>query len=394
MVGPSRLAAALLALLSPLLAGAAPPTLELSPVVLQDDSEIHFEVSRPKLVGELPFELEQASVLSTLSPSFELLTELRQFQQSEVVGYRFWMFLQSRTPGGPVYGFRVQARPIGSFQDSLQPVEFIVRQDGVPDERGQITLPVYANSPPAFLGIAGQDEAFEVHPGAVGRHTIRLSNQLQDLPVAVHLEPNVGREQDWWLDLGIEGADGASVPDPLNLSSGSDTEIRVKAQPSLLHGFLEAILPSDASNPQDRLVVTLRYGSTGGRKRTELVTLPVVFVPGWWALGLALLLGVTLGTVLLQLFGKLGRRKHGFLRSLLRALALAAAVWIVALGLYAANSRLQLFGIEIHPLQLLSTLILGLAAGLLGPRGFALLEKRIGGAQPAAAGGAAKGGSP
>jgi hypothetical protein len=47
---------------------------------------------------------------------------------------------------------------------------------------------------------------------------------------------------------------------------------------------------------------------------------------------------------------------------------LAFVVWVVALLLYEAHSRVQLFGLDINPLEVVGTILIGALIGLDGKR--------------------------
>ncbi len=366
-----RLQLGLVALFVPALAAGQsssppPPSLEFHPVVL-GEGQVAFKTSRPKKVAELPFDRDQVTQLTTQAEPYELFTEFRQFNHN-ISGYYFWIYLQRQEPGSQVYGYKVDAYPIGSFKDSMRSMEFVVRRDDY-EEKGYIILPVYAGTRSEYVQIVPEGKEIEVRAGSMSRHPIHISNLLTDLPVTVSLPRQIkpDRRPDLWEDFGLESVDGASVPPQLDLDSGSETEIRFKGRPTFFWPSLESAFPSKSSYSADQFVLAVSYNSKGGRLREALFPLPVVFLPSYWALGVFLVLGTGAGTLLL--------RPRPFLRVLPRALLLAAVLWLVALQ---ADSRLMLFGFEIHPQQLMSTFILGLGVGGLGPKGPAVLRRILG----------------
>ena len=174
-----------------------------------------------------------------------------------------------------------------------------------------------------------------------------------------------------------------SIPS-VSIAAGQNHPIDLSVKPrpgAALSATVRPILPNE---PHETLDVRFIF-TAGGIERTLRKTVGVRFRPSFWSLGLALLVGSFLGSlvrVVIRVFRPPGDTPAKslkvkiwiWLRDFLSAIVLGIVLEALGLILFMANSRLRLFGLELDPWQPLQVFFIGVMAALGITKAATLLE--------------------
>lgn len=344
------------------------PELHLTALIPVDDGggEVRWDVGEPlPLDGRI--DLEEAGYLTATTRSWRLGVDPEvTFRDT---GYYLFVYANPRS-GGPTLRYRVRAQADGEFRDGLADVPFELRH-GEMVETGRLEMPIHDPAPGGFLSasLRNRDRQLVV-PVRLGEE-----NELEIL-LANHLNAAAEVVQDWTYDPDTWERLELATDDPSRtlLEPESEVGLVLRGQPRSLPALVRSVLPDDGA--AERLSFDFQPVSLG--RRGERVTLDIVvrFVPSLTVLACMLSLGVLLGSLTRLLFAPRPWRR--WLRLFAASTLLSVIVWIAAIGLHAADSRVQLFGLEINPLDVIGVALIGILAGFGGEQVVGWLEKRLG----------------
>lgn len=364
----------LLAIVAPQTAG-QPPQLDLLDLSIPPSSEVQFREGRAKEEAGLPFDPLERPIFEGTTPSYRLIVDMTEMVLDDIYqsGYRFPVYVVAKNGSGRSFRYIVKAEVLGSPHDSMREIGFSIGPEGTGEE-GRVRLPVYSPRPVPYVKVQ-HPGTFKMKLGGEGRYPITLTSELEGMPAWLRLARPVRAGTESWSSVQPSAPSWSADEMVLTPQVAQDLTIlaRVKTLPALLRGFL----PTSISGPHDVLHLDLEYRTRGGHPVIVPVDVDVQFVPSVLALIGALLLGVLLGNVIVLLFRRPGLRKG--MRMVTASAALAFVVWVVALLLFAAHSRVQMFGLDINPLEVVGTILIGALIGLNGKKAlhwFEYMEKR------------------
>jgi hypothetical protein len=152
------------------------------------------------------------------------------------------------------------------------------------------------------------------------------------------------------------------TPTPLEAAQNQTFVIPVKLDVSTFSALWASALKLKGDQPHDNLTFTITYrAGFGGQPRNQRFVFPVRFTPSFWALILAVAIGLVLGfaTSLLLDKDKRASRDSAF-RALGVAIGLSAVAEIFALVLAAGGSKVVIFGFDLDPRQFLPTVVIAI----------------------------------
>lgn len=350
------------------------PKLDFADITVPPTAEIEFKESRFKEAPDVSPEETPRAMIEAATPSYKLFVDMTavSFDDLYLTGYSFPVYVVAKSGSRPTLRFKVKAEVVGSLQDSVRPVGFTIGPEGS-GESGSLRLPVYSPNPAPYVEVS-HPALFEARLGEEGRFPITLTNRLDGLPTRLRILGPIGSRADLWADIHPSAPHWSN--DGIELAPKAEQKLFIQARartvPALLHGFL----PAPRSDPHDVLSLSLEYQTLGGRSVVVPMEIPVRFVPSSPFLIVVLLASA----VLAQLVVLLLRRPtlSRWLRVLVAVVVVSVVSWIAAIGLYEANSRLQIFGLEVNPLEIPGTVLIGFLVGLSGSKVLKLFETIIG----------------
>ena len=303
------------------------------------------------------------------------LKNVDHFGANQYLAYEFLVWRNS----GPRETTRVlfNVTATGSFADFFKTVPFTVT-DGADTASGEVDIPVHSLDPPAQCRVVDaptRTEPLPVFLSGDTDYTLSLDcGAAASLPRLVSLRGPVAGHRQYWERIVFEseywGPNG-----PTNaVKTRSFDLLKATVTPNVLAAVGARFRRLNVKDsPDDTIVFDLAYAiPPGGFEIPLKVEIPVVFFPFIWVIAGALWSGVGVGWAaawLLLLIG--GRSKPGSVvaGALLLGLLLAVVAFAVALLAYSANCRLQVFGLDLNPSDVVVLFLLGLACG-----GIALLK--------------------
>ena len=259
----------------------------------------------------------------------------------------------------------------GSFADFFKDVPFTVT-DGVATALGELNIPVHPLDPTPQCRMAAPAPKSGPLPVFLSGDTDFIVSldcgDAASIPRLVSLRgPRVGHRA-YWESVVFEsqywGQEGPSAP----LPTKSFDLLKATVTPNVLAAvgarFRRLNVKDD---PDDTIVFDLTYAiQPGGREIPLKIEIPIVFFPFVKVIAGSLSSGVALGwgaSCLLMLGVGQSKSWKDAGRALLLGLLLAVIAYTLALLAYSANCRLQLFGLELNPSDVLVLFALGLACG-------------------------------
>jgi hypothetical protein len=167
---------------------------------------------------------------------------------------------------------------------------------------------------------------------------------------------------------------GASFP--LQVGPGARQTIRLRLEPNPWEAARASFVPS--SNDKPHTVIRVNWATANPlfnqREMAADTEVPIRFHPSMFALLVAMVGGVLLGSVVLYLRQRTMPFRN-WSRAALTAFAATLVLELVGVFLVANNSKFVIFNFDLDPWQTLPVVLLGLGNGLLGVQAVALLNK-------------------
>jgi hypothetical protein len=289
---------------------------------------------------------------------------------------RFFLYEFLLWPAGDpqeVYQARYSVSSTGTFEDFNKEVPFRVKA-GSGESEGTITLPVHPVNPTASCAIVRPPS--ETAPLAValtGETTYTLEVECGTvgfLPRIVEIRDPEVANPSRWRSVRWESRYGRADLGPVQIRSRRFALMTLHLEPHTLSAIAVRFLRfagRDATD--DRIGVDFTYAMRpGGMDVPVKLELPVAFVPslsvmaGFLGSGLA---AGWFGAVLLGFLTGSRPEPQRALTSLVLGLIVAVLALIAAVLAYGLNCRLQVFGFDLNPFDMLVQLLTGAAAGVL-----------------------------
>jgi hypothetical protein len=259
----------------------------------------------------------------------------------------------------------------GTFPDFFRDVPFTVT-DGVGTALGELTIPVHPLDPtPQCRMVAPQTRTAPLPVFLSGDTDFTVSLDCGDavsIPRLVSLRgPGVGHRA-YWASIVFESPYWGPGGPSSSLQTKSFDLLKATATPNVLAAVGARFRRLNVKDsPDDTIVFDLTYAiQPGGREIPMKIEIPVVFFPFVTVIAGSLWSGVVLGwgaSFLLMLGVGQSKSPKEAGRALLLGLLLAVIAYALALLAYSANCRLQLFGLELNPSDVLVLFALGVACG-------------------------------
>jgi len=264
----------------------------------------------------------------------------------------------------------------GSFPDFLQDVPFTVTDGGVTASGKVNNVPVHSLDPTPQCRVDAKvdtvrtrTEPLRVFLSGDTEYTVSIDcPKAASLPRLVSLwGPDLGH-RGYWKSVVFEsqywGPNGPSSP----VRNRTFDLLKATVTPNVLAAVGARFRRLNIKDsPDDTIVFDLTYAiQPAGLEIPMKIEIPIVFYPYISVIAGSLSSGVLLGwgaSWLLMLgVGKAkGWRAAG--RAFVLGLLLAVIAFVVALLAYSANCRLQLFGLEVNPSDVLVLFLMGLCCG-------------------------------
>jgi hypothetical protein len=264
-----------------------------------------------------------------------------------------------------------QVTSTGSFADFFKDVPFKVI-DGANQAPGSINLPVHSLDPVPpckLVEVRTTASPLKVFLSGDTDYTVKLNcADAASVPKLVNLRGPYGHHAYWKrLDYESQYYDDKSGPTK-PLTARSFDLLKATMTPNVLAAvgarFRRVSIKDD---PDDTVVFDLAYAiQPAGLEIPMKIEIPIVFYPFITVIAGSLSLGVVMGWGVSCLL-LLGVGKPKSARTVGGAfplgLLLALIAYAIALLAYSANCRLQLFGLEVNPSDVLVLFAMGLVCG-------------------------------
>lgn len=353
---------------------AATPELRFSPVrVTGGEVEFYPEDCDPSV----PFPtVTTDQIFVTDTEHYAVAVDLESIHATETGEAIYEFYVRPKLSGAHSFscGFRVQSISSGTFLDQQASVRL---QVGEPSalENVDLSLPLHNSASVALLDSRQDLPYAKVGLSSESPITVKLVN-LTDLPIIVS-ELSVSPSHGLWKSC--SGNFGAAGPTELHIDRSAAVEdaIVLHLQPDRWKAFSASVFPLATSKPHETILVTLGYYTKGGFDRTLQILVPVRFVPSFWSLLLAVIIGASLGSAVPMIFYSGHRDLKRWLKALGAACLVAIIAWLLGLVLVSNNSEFRIMGFELDPLQLVPALLAGALIGLCGFRSADAVQKFI-----------------
>jgi hypothetical protein len=204
-----------------------------------------------------------------------------------------------------------------------------------------------------FVSLGGVSEI----PITVRNTSKRLETHIPEPPVVQAADRGL-----WRAPLAIEEATY-----PIRIAPGRTHVFILRLEPTLRESIAKSLGPKAADKPHTSVSIEMPYENPNlaGRQGAIPLQLGVRFQPNLAMLGLWLLGGVVVGSLIPLLKGGRTRMK-AWPRAVAAALVTGVALEALGMFLVQTNSRLILFGMTFDPWESAPVLLIGLMAGVMG----------------------------
>ena len=272
-----------------------------------------------------------------------------------------------RSPNGAVSRHKFQAKPSGSFEDQqVTVIMTIASPANGPKVDEEVTLPVASApglEPAALVEVTTRERIAALSLGGASEVQVILRNPNKNIaiqvPTPIVVTPDDGTV--WKQTPVLEGREF-----PLALGPGASETLRLRLEPDTWQAIERSFVPTSNDTPHTIVRLKVPYTNVLFQQRigSADVELPLRFRPSIVTLGVALALGVMLGSIIVTLARKDNRARR--YRAALTALGVAMVFELIGIFLVANNSKFVVLNFELDPWQTLPVLLLGIGNGLLG----------------------------
>jgi len=351
--------------------------LELSPVELGDGGKVKFDNSSCEPADSLPFSPNSDEVDRFSLPHYDVYS-----RNGDIVlrkAFARYKFYVKQKEAGTVFECRINGLPSGPFLPQLADVTLYVVNEGGAKEPVAIRLPVFNLKSQAYLSYPPWEEPQEVEIGSGTEIPVKLHNLLKDWKVRVE-SVNLTSPQSHWAQADFL-ANGKEQFAPFEIAADHQSDkLTVKLAPKTWMTLSKALFSRPSQKKGEKLTASVDYTASLGLKDTETETLsvdiPVLLIP-WWPL---LFLAVTFGTFfgsLIPVLVKKQRRWKNWPSAFVASWVTAILGELLAMLLVWSNSEFRLFGLALDPFQLLPSAFIGILSGLLGFKSFDIVQGLI-----------------
>lgn len=338
-------------------------TVTLEPVKFPN-ADVRFEVAA---VDNTAPDLSSMSSSTSASGRFKLYVDLTDIRNQSLF-YAYDLYVQA---SGHAQHFKLQASPTGAFDDVVKKVSYQIK-DGTTSDSGEISLPLHGRFGRDFLK-NNNDTISTVDLVNGATLEVAVTNTSQDMKVVI--DPSIGfseQHAEYWSAIGPR----KDPTQPFVLNPGqSQTLVQLDLKPKFWDAFRGSIMPIAKEGGHDVITLSLvQHADFGGPPVSKSLSLPIRFVPSFWSLLTAVLLGALLGSFGSFLFA--GDESVKWWHRILAGVLIALLAEVAGVAAMSANSKLVLFGMDIDPRQVLSAFLLGAVTGLGGLRGAQTMRDR------------------
>jgi hypothetical protein len=289
---------------------------------------------------------------------------------------RFFLYEFVLWPAGntqEVYQARYSVSSTGTFEDFNKEVPFRVRA-GSGESEGTMTLPVHPVNPAASCTLVrAPSETAPLAVALTGETTYTLELECGTvgfLPRIIEIRDPEVANPSRWKSVRWESRYGGAAASTVQVRSRRFALMTLYLEPHTLSAIGARFLrfaSRDATD--DHISIDFTYAMRpGGMDVPVNLELPVAFVPslsvmaGFLSFGLA---AGWVGAVLLSVLTGSRPEPRRALTSLMLGLIVAVLALVAGVLAYGLNCRLQVFGFDLNPFDMLVQMLTGAAAGVL-----------------------------
>lgn len=294
--------------------------------------------------------------------------------------YRYYVVFARARGTGVLTRHKFKAIPSGSFADQRVPVRLsITDADGAHTD--DIALPVASApglEPSPLVEVKTEKALVPVSLGGATdiQLTVRNPNAHESVQIGPDILVTPQSPTVWKSPPAVTGAQL-----PLTLPPGNTRTLTMRLEPVVKQAIGLSFPPTSADLPHTAVRIDVPYSSRtfSGRDARVALDVPLRFRPSMTALGLWLLGGVILGSLIpvvaLASKGKATVRTWGTAVGA----AIVAGLILEVFGIVLAQnkSKLMLFGFDIDPWQTTPVMLLGILTGLMGLQSAKLIEEKL-----------------
>ena len=297
----------------------------------------------------------------------------------ECICFRDYVVIAQDTVSQQVTQHKFMGSPSGSFDDGWVRVRLSLIEANDVAHSAEVAVPVGSapgnEAPIVDMQVDPKPEG-RIAAASLGGATVlylTIRNTSRQLSVELAEPPVVSPRSSVWKT--VPSISGAAFPVVLGPAQAKRFELHL--EPDVWQSVALSFRSANPEVAHTVLDVDVPYvnGTLPGRWTRLSLEIPIRFEPNLPMLGLWLLGGVVLGTLLPLLTDR--SRLRMWPRSL--AAALLAAVILEAVGMFLVQnkSRLVLFDFTMDPWQPTPVLVMGLVAGILGLKAAHMLQQAV-----------------
>jgi len=329
-------------------------SITIDPVNVHQQGTITFAQFPAGQVPNLPQDIDPFSV-DTDDHQYRIVADLKSIKPGRFGTFNVDLYVQySSAPNAGLYKFILTGTPIGSFLDSNDYISVHVLRGGG-DSKGALAIPLHNTGQVDLISTEVPIPLREVSLGQATNSDFKFTNKLENLKLSI-------------TDVKVEDEcakcwkGNIQVATPLEAAENQTLVIPVKLEASTFPALWASALKLKGDQAHDNLTFTITYhAGFGGQPRSQHFTFPVRFNPSFWALVLAVAIGLALGFVTSLLLDKDKRSsKDAAFRAFGVAIGLSAVIEIVALALAAGGSKVVVFGFDLDPRQFLPAMVIAI----------------------------------
>src|SRR5205807_1647616 len=154
------------------------------------------------------------------------------------------------------------------------------------------------------------------------------------------------------------------------IQSGSSETLHLDLHPHRIYALFATWKHVKPDEGNDTVSLKIVYTSqfNPGIPHEILILIPIRFIPSFPNLGVFLLMGLMLGTLVRQMFFRIPIASLATLKTLATNLIFVVGIEALAMALVFLGSKFVLFGLELDPWQTITVFLIGFFVGLGGKK--------------------------
>ncbi len=328
-------------------------TVLIDPVNVRQQGTISFAEFPAGQVPNLFQDVDPVSA-DTDDHQYRIIVDLKSIKPGRFGTFNADLYVQpTNLPNAELSKFILTGTPVGGFLDSNDYVSVHVLRSGR-NSKGSVAIPLHNTGQVDLISTDVPILLRDVSLGQVGNSEFKFTNKLENLRLDItdiKVEPECPKC--WKRTI---------QPAPLEAGENQTFVIPVTLEASTFSALWASALKLKSDQSHDNLSFTITYhAGFGGQTRTQHFTFPLRFTPSFWALILAVMIGLVLGFITSLFLDKEKRSSRDtILKAFGVALGLSVVVEILALALAASGSKVVVFGFDLDPRQFLPAMVIAI----------------------------------